>query len=254
MENLTGIVVNYNTKELLKRALDSIWSFYPELEIIVIDGSTEDYRINDDRLQYVKLGFNIGHGRGMDIGINLATTRHVLLFDSDIIMKKPCVEKMMGMFEDDTVAVGWVLPVKQRSYEINVNNGKDIPVIAPFFHIIDRHNYWEHLPYIQSGGPTCLTSIDIYNKGLSDKAFKNIFIKEYIRHDGQGTVGLFDLNNLKDFEMFPDDVRPSDYFKKCKRRQAVKTNELRVYDFKNDVNLRFKTKEEVFEFFAENYL
>jgi glycosyltransferase involved in cell wall biosynthesis len=256
MQNLTGVVVNYDTKELLKKALDSIWSFYPELKVIVIDGSTEDYLIDDDRLRYVKFDFNIGHGRGMDIGINLATTRHVLLFDSDIMMYKPPIEKMMAMMEKDTVAVGWILPVTQENYDIEIGDDSDIPVIAPFFHIVDRYNYWKFLPYVQSGGPTCLTSIDIYSKGLSDKVLKNIFIKDYVRHDGQGTVKLFELNPSggEKVSLFPDEVRPHDYFKKRKKKSIPRESCLLFYDFKNDVNLKFKSEEEVFEFYARNYL
>ena len=127
-------------------------------------------------------------------------------------------------------------------------------MIAPFFHIVDRYNYWKHLPYIQSGGPTCLTSIDIYKKGLSNKAFKNFFIKNYVKHPGQGTVSLFDLNAPGKLVLFPDDIKPKDYFKGHKYPHDIYKGKIRLYDFFRDIDMKFSTEEEMLEFYAENYL
>ena len=40
MNDLTGLVVSYNTKELLQTAIESIREFYPDLPILIVDSST----------------------------------------------------------------------------------------------------------------------------------------------------------------------------------------------------------------------
>lgn len=39
MNNVTGIIVSYNTPDLLKKCYDSIRKFYPSMKLIIIDGS-----------------------------------------------------------------------------------------------------------------------------------------------------------------------------------------------------------------------
>ena len=79
--NLTGVCVNYNTPELLKKAINSIGMFY-DFPIIIINGSEEEIP------GAVNVGYNIGHGLGMDMGIRMAKTDYILTFDTDIARKE----------------------------------------------------------------------------------------------------------------------------------------------------------------------
>jgi len=79
----------------MERSYTSIRKFHPDMPIIIIDGSDKD----DPCANYVRslasplttvysLGYNIGHGKGMCMGIDKARTPYALIFDSDIEMLK----------------------------------------------------------------------------------------------------------------------------------------------------------------------
>ena len=76
MNDITGIVVTHNTQELIQNAYESVRKFHPEMLIIIVDGSDR----SDPCYSYVAslasentkvglCGYNIGHGRGMDLAI-----------------------------------------------------------------------------------------------------------------------------------------------------------------------------------------
>jgi len=212
--NLTGIVVSYNTRQLLDECLKSVTKFYPDLPIIVIDGSEKtnpcySYIPKFKNVTKIQVGYNIGHGAGMAMGIAMAKTDYVLIFDSDIVMKKAPIEKMMKLFEPNTFGVGEVVKVPQSTYGIQVGDGSDISCLHPYFHIINKKVYAQFLPYVHSGGPTALTSIDIYRRGLSNIILKDFpKLREYIQHDWRGTRDL----SPEDFNK--GQIRISDYFPK----------------------------------------
>lgn len=85
----TVIVVSWNTCEVLKSVLGAVREHSPAgTKIIVIDNGSSDGTaewLRDQELtdRCVLLPFNIGHGRGLDIGFALATTETVITLDSD---------------------------------------------------------------------------------------------------------------------------------------------------------------------------
>ena len=85
----TVVIVSWNTIAVLKNVLQAVRSNSPSsTQIIVIDnGSTDGTKewLQEQRLtdRCVLLPFNIGHGRGLDIGFALAKTETVVTMDSD---------------------------------------------------------------------------------------------------------------------------------------------------------------------------
>jgi GT2 family glycosyltransferase len=199
MDNLTAATVTCNTKELLERSVGSVSQFYPDLKIMIIDGSTKALKYNlPKNTELYAMGYNIGHGPGMNLAINMCQTPYILLFDTDIVMEGPCIEKMMELFEEDTFGVGDIYPVSQSTYFIQFGDGsEDIPVLHPYFHIVQKKIYEKYFPYVQNGGPTFLTALDIFSRGLSDKILKKFPVLDYVEHRWRGTR----------------DVRPPDMFK-----------------------------------------
>ena len=172
LNNLTAVTVHCNTLELLHKSVTSIGHFYPDLPIKVIENSI----------------VNKGHGPGMHEGIMTAESDFVLLFDTDIVMKKPCLEKMMELFGKDTFGVGEVNLEDQEIYRIKFGSGtKKIPVLHPYFHIVQKKVYQKFLPYVQNGGPVFLTALDIFSQGLSDRILKNFPVRDYVEHRWRGT-------------------------------------------------------------------
>jgi len=196
MKNLiTGVVVNYNTPTLLKKAIDSIRNFY-DFPIIVIDGSEEPYKIDYEDvffngIIYKNVGYNIGHGLGMDMGIKMAKTDYVLTFDTDIEMIEPCIEMMLEKMEEDTYAIGKVYLKNNNSF---YNEHRElfpytsiVYIVHPSFQIVSKKEYLKYAPYISDGAPTVLSYHDVMRHGREKEAFVDFPVLDYIEHKNAGT-------------------------------------------------------------------
>jgi len=213
MKDITALTVSYNTKDVLQRAIESFREHY-DIPLIVIDGSPE----GSECYEYVKgldcrkiqFGWNVGHGRGMDIGINLAETKYVVIFDSDIKIIKPPIEDMMKLFKKDTFGVGACYDLHaEEVYKVFLSRWGKMPYMHPAFHIINKYNYMKFLPYVHSGAPCVLTMCDIFDKRCEDTLI-DFPVKEYVEHHWRGTRDLFTLPEEK--ELWKDQVLSYSYF------------------------------------------
>jgi hypothetical protein len=210
---ITGITVSYNTRDLLERAFFSVRRSHPAMPIIIIDGSDP----RDPCAAYAQsragsltavfcLGKNIGHGRGMAMGIDQAKTDLALIFDTDIEMLKSPIEAMAAMMEADTYGVGYLEKTGLDGYEYGAHahhRGQPwMPYLHPYFQLISIPNYRKFYPYIHHGAPCYLAMLDIFKHGLSGKILKEFpglghssgkgwnwtgAPREFIRHDTRGT-------------------------------------------------------------------
>lgn len=219
-EEVTGITVSSNTKEYLKTAIESVRHFHPKMKIIVVDGS--DY--NNPCFEYasslaspytevIQARYNIGHGRGMCVGIYYTETPYALLFDSDIKMLKSPVDAMLNMMEDDTFGVGFFEITGYDGFVYGVHhqhaNEPGVKYLHPYFQLLQIKNYRKFHPYVHHGAPCYVTMNEIHNKGLSDKILKEFpglghtrdgVKREYIQHDVAGTRITRKLNNEIEIE------------------------------------------------------
>ena len=215
-----------DSHSLVKRAYESVRRFHPRMRIIIIDGSTP----GDPCYEYVRslasdittvgqYGYNIGHGRGMDAGIHMIETRYGMIFDSDIVMLKSPVEKMLAMFEDDTYGVGYIEKTAMDGFEYGAkpeHRGKEyMYMLHPYFHILQIRRYFDFHPYVHHGAPCFKAARDIHRRGLTDKIIKEFpglghtsgrgwtwkgKPSEWIQHDTAGTRNLRIKHGLRDIE------------------------------------------------------
>lgn len=223
---ITGITVCWNTKELIERAYNSIRKFHPDMPIIIIDGSDPGdpcaayvRGLASDITTVISLGYNIGHGRGMCLGIEKAKTKYALMFDSDIEMLKSPIEAMLAMMEEDTFGVGDVDEKADFSRFAHGQYGQvegPVRYLQPCFQLINISNYKKFYPYVHHGAPCYLTMLDIHKRGLSGKILKHFpglprfsdddpqFLHgihgEYIRHDKASTRRFRTSKRLPDIE------------------------------------------------------
>jgi len=211
---ITGITVCQNTKDLIERAYNSVRKFHPDMPIIIIDGSNPGDQcagfvrgLASGVTTVVSLGYNIGHGRGMCMGIDQAKTPYALIFDSDIEMLKSPVQAMFEMMEEDTFGVGYIEEKTafdgfEWGWPGHNTPGEWMPYLHPMFQLIDIRNYRKFHPYVHHGAPCYLTMLDIYKRGLSGKILKQFpglghssgkglnwtgTPREHIRHDPGST-------------------------------------------------------------------
>ena len=152
------------------------------MPIIIIDGSDVGNScaayvrgLASDVTTVVSLGYNIGHGRGMCMGIDKARTKYALIFDSDIEMLKSPIETMLAMMEADTFGVGAVDEKADFNRFAHEKHGRVegfVRYLQPYFQLIDIGNYKKFYPYVHHGAPCYLTMLDIHKKGLSGKIIK----------------------------------------------------------------------------------
>ncbi len=192
LENLTGVVVHYRTPGLLKNAVDSIREFY-DFPIVVIDGSGDAGLTGYNNVTTIKIGYNIGHGLGMDSGIKFAKTDFVLTFDTDIEMKEPCLELMLEKVKGDTYAIGklYIDSPKQYFYIENKDlfdcDYTQTYVIHPSFQIVNKKAYLKYAPYISDGAPTVLSYHDIMRYGKEKEILIDFPVLDYVNHPNSGT-------------------------------------------------------------------
>ena len=111
--DLSVVILNYNTKDLTKRCLETVMASHLEpytMEVIVCDngsddGSIETIKENFPQVQLIENKKNVGFAAGNNPGIKAARGRYVLLLNSDTEVP-PVTLSTMVQFMDDNPKVG----------------------------------------------------------------------------------------------------------------------------------------------------
>jgi len=183
------------------------------MRMIIIDGSDPNNAcysyacsLADSVTKVVVVGRNIGHGRGMDMGIRMCETDFALIFDSDTEMIKSPVKQMLDMMDKDTLAVGYMEKTGFDGYEYGAKPHHKrqgfMYMMHPFFHLLQVENYFHYHPYVHHGAPCFKTALDVHRQGLTDKVYKvfpglghtsgkgwvwEAVPGEWVKHDTAGT-------------------------------------------------------------------
>jgi len=96
------IIVNYNTKDLLRNCLLSLKEF--NYEIIVIDNASTDGSISMVKCEFPKITLlenkeNLGFGKANNQGMRIAGGKYIMLLNSDTIVKPTAINKMVEFME-----------------------------------------------------------------------------------------------------------------------------------------------------------
>ncbi len=123
--DLSIIIPNYNTKALLDRCLESIYTSSGtgkvSIEIIVIDNASKDASVKLLNTKYPRVitilnKKNLGYGAANNQGIRKAEGRYVLLLNTDIKVLDNAIEKLITFAkEKDHVFVGGKLHNEDHS-------------------------------------------------------------------------------------------------------------------------------------------
>ncbi len=189
MNNVTAIIVNYNTPDLLRDCVASIRKFYPCMDIVIVDGSEDDsvsFSMRDKHTFTIPLRSNCGHGPGLNIGIRSTETDYVLLVDSDVTIDKPGVIEAMLKLPLTAYGCGQVVEVNETGN--NVHDG--IRYLHPHFALIRRKAWDLYPPFINHGAPLLATM-------KMQPYIMNFPVGEFVTHKGRGTRVL----NPKEFNV-----------------------------------------------------
>jgi hypothetical protein len=101
--DVSFIIVNYKTKELVGEAVDSIFKYAKGFtwEIIVVDNDSRDGSVEFLKKKYSKVRViaekeNIGFGRGNNVGIKQAKGEYLFFFNSDAYLIDTSLSKLLN--------------------------------------------------------------------------------------------------------------------------------------------------------------
>ena len=110
--DVSVIIVNYNTKELTKDCIDSVFAQTSEVsfEVILVDNASTDGSIElfekDDRIRFIESGGNLGFGKANNLGYQYATGKYLFLLNSDTLLLNNAIKAFFLQMEqqDESIA------------------------------------------------------------------------------------------------------------------------------------------------------
>jgi len=141
--DITTVIINFQTPDLLDRAVRSFKRFYPEIPLIIIDNGSKDLGQSKkliksfveefESIEGVFLETNIFHGPAMDLAIKeYVNTKYVFFLDSDTVTKKGGFLEEMDEFissEREIYGMGEIIKANKRGYKSET--GKEI-LLTPY--------------------------------------------------------------------------------------------------------------------------
>ena len=124
--DLSIAIVSWNTRDLLRRCLESVYGTIagPEFEVIVVDngstdGSPEMVRSEYPRATLLANDTNVGFARASNQAIRASSGRHVLLLNSDAVLLGRAAELMVRFLDahPEVGAVGGMLLNPDGSFQ-----------------------------------------------------------------------------------------------------------------------------------------
>lgn len=132
MLDLSIIIVNFNTKDLTKGTVESIFDSKPKVsfEIIIVDngstdGSREEFtKFINKKIKFVLNNENLGYSRANNIGIKIANGKYILLLNSDTKVLKESLDALVEFSgrQKDAGVVGPRLKNMDDSIQASVMN------------------------------------------------------------------------------------------------------------------------------------
>ena len=188
MVEVSIVIVNYNGKDLLKIALDSI-NKIPSIknkknyEIIVVDNNSSDGSVDFIRRNYknvktVSNKKNLGYC-GINSALPYCKGKYILFLNNDIKIDRDCIEELLRVIERDN-EIGMVAPRLINYYNQSLRSGGTW-VSRAFYngHIADNGKVKE-IPYLGVG----LIRKNIVNK------FNYLFDPDYFIYAEDLDLGL----------------------------------------------------------------
>ena len=108
--DLSVVIVNYQTFELTKNTINSIFEYsYPfSLEVIVVDNASSDDSLSKlkdyfkDKVKFIASAENNGFAAGNNQALNVSKGKYVLLLNSDTIVWEDTLESIYNYMEKHT--------------------------------------------------------------------------------------------------------------------------------------------------------
>lgn len=114
MIDVSVIIINYNTKELTKNCIDSIFEKTSNItfEVILVDNASTDGSLElfakDNRIIFIKSEKNLGFGRANNLGYQYAKGKYLFLLNSDTLLLNNAIYEFYAYMESHSTGIGCV--------------------------------------------------------------------------------------------------------------------------------------------------
>ncbi|XP_077982529.1 beta-1,4 N-acetylgalactosaminyltransferase 1-like [Glandiceps talaboti] len=113
-DKVTVITKTFERYSAVHRLIDSVHSFYPELQIIVADDSENPSIIKRNFVKHYTMPFFEGYFAGRNLALSQVRTKYVLYVDDDMFFTKDTkLERMIRKLEDQDVKIDIVASAVQ---------------------------------------------------------------------------------------------------------------------------------------------
>ena len=195
-DKIRTVVINFQTPDLLKTAIESFRKFYPTSKMMIIDnGSKDNSREVIERMRRaipkymttLLFDSNIYHGPAMNQAMNAAKEEYVFFLDSDTEIKQGgFLEPMLAKLESSATAygIGRQITVNKRGFSAETG----ITLLAPAYMMLRRRPYPNFPPFEHHGQPVLKNFVVAQQMGYTLKSFP---IENFIDHQWRGTASRF---------------------------------------------------------------
>jgi glycosyltransferase involved in cell wall biosynthesis len=177
------VIVNYNTPEIITRAVNSIKNHVNH--VIIVDNSEQNNPAYDEcdeldlmnhNVLCIHTNTNLGHGRALNKGIEFLKTDYVICMDSDAVLHDyRVIDEMIKALEGkDVYGAGLVVTTDNSGR----NKDTGIDYLHPYFCMFKRSVFNLHSEFIHHGAPFIRTMNEIAGKlkvfnipNMSDKVW-----------------------------------------------------------------------------------
>lgn len=194
IDDITAVVVNYQTRQLIETAVTSFREFYPNVKLVIVDNGSTDNSWEwirdqeDDVTEVIRNETNQGHGPALDKEFIRATTPFVFTFDSDVTFVRAGLLENLLTHIKDTYAIGWLRWVNISGVAVNekkpFNKDRFCPYIHPCAALYNRDTYLSLSPFVNKGAPAVVNMRDAQKRGIKVRSYP---IENYVEHLVAGT-------------------------------------------------------------------
>lgn len=196
-DDISAVIVNYRTPDLLETAATSFRKFYPYVELMIVDNGSNDRSTEvienlitsyPAKTKSMMLDKNHYHGPAMDRAMKSLDKDVVFFLDSDTETHRGGFMELMlqELNRDEKIyGVGQIDRVNKRGF---ATEGGAVTILLSPYMMLRRKTYFDLPPFKHHGMPTLENFSAAESKGY---LLQNFDIASYIKHHGRGTASKF---------------------------------------------------------------
>lgn len=190
--DVSALIVHFQTPDFLDVAVRSFVRHFPTIPLYVVDNGSADepskalltaFERELKTVEVLRLEKNLFHGPAMDFALRRATSRYVLVLDSDTETRDAAfLGGMVSALEatPNGYAAGQIVHVDKRGFV-----GGMIPVPTSWHMLLRRDLYVTLPPFLHHGLPVLHNMREAQRRGLVCVSYP---VWESVHHHGRGTV------------------------------------------------------------------